>query len=324
MSDVFFDELNIPKANFHLGVGSGTHGAQTGQMLEKLEALMLSQKPDMVIIYGDTNSTVAGALAAAKLHIPIAHIEAGLRSFNRKMPEEVNRIVADHISDILLAPTPTAIANLDKENLADRAIYSGDIMHDAVAYNSKLAESKSSILTMHSLTKKEYAIVTIHRAENTDNIERLKIILSSLNEVAESGLKLVFPIHPRTKKTISSAFSQWKPSANLILIEPVGYLDMMQLVENARMTLTDSGGLQKETFFLNCPCITIRDETEWVETVEGGGNIVTGVDKDKIINAVKYWNQKSRSEEIDFSTQANKAFGEGNSADKIVQAILDY
>ena len=324
MSDVFFDELNIPKADFHLGVGSGAHGAQTGQMLEKLEELMLSQKPDMVVIYGDTNSTVAGALAAAKLHIPIAHIEAGLRSFNRKMPEEVNRIVADHISDMLLAPTPTAIANLEKENLADRTIYSGDIMHDAVIYNCKLAEKKSSILKDLSLTSNDYAVVTVHRAENTDDTERLGIILNALNEVAEGGLKLVFPIHPRTKKTISTQFTDWKPSENLQLIEPVGYLDMLQLVANAKMALTDSGGLQKETFFLNCPCITIRDETEWVETVDGGGNIVTGVDKNKIIDAVNYWIKKTEKEDVDFSIQAQKAFGTGNSADKIIQAILDY
>ena len=324
MSDIFFDELNIPKADFHLGVGSGAHGAQTGLMLQKLEELMLSQKPDMVVIYGDTNSTVAGALAAAKLHIPIAHIEAGLRSFNRKMPEEVNRIVADHISDMLLAPTPTAISNLKKENLAERTIYSGDIMHDAVIYNCKLAEEKSSILKDLSLAKKDYAIVTIHRAENTDDTERLESILTSLNEIAEDGLQLVFPIHPRTKKTISAQFPDWKPSAKLNMIEPVGYLDMLQLVGNARVALTDSGGLQKETFFLNCPCITLRDETEWVETVDGGGNIVTGVNKDKIIEAVTYWINKTEKEDVDFTAQASKAFGEGNSADRIIQAILDY
>jgi UDP-GlcNAc3NAcA epimerase len=324
MSDVFFEELNIPKADFHLGVGSASHGAQTGQMLQKLEELMLSQSPDMVVIYGDTNSTVAGALAAAKLHIPIAHVEAGLRSFNRKMPEEVNRIVADHISDILLAPTPTAIANLDKENLADRTLYSGDIMHDAVIYNRKLADEKSSILSDFSLKQKSYAVVTVHRAENTDDPTRLREILDSLNEVAANGLKLVFPVHPRTKKTINNQFPDWKPSTELQLIEPVGYLDMLQLVVNARMAITDSGGLQKETFFLNCPCITIRDETEWVETVDGGGNIVTGVNKNKIIDAVNYWNQKTEQSLVDFSDQARKAFGEGNSADKIVQAILDF
>jgi UDP-GlcNAc3NAcA epimerase len=323
MSDIFFDELKIPNAHYHLGVGSCGHGAQTGRMLEKIEKLLIDVRPDMVIVYGDTNSTVAGAMAAVKLYIPVAHIEAGLRSFNKKMPEEINRIVADHVSDLLLAPTPTAMDNLQAENLIEKSKNVGDIMRDAVLFNSKLAEQQSDILTTLGLKPKKYGVVTIHRAENTDDFMRLKEILASLNEIAEGGLKLIFPVHPRTKNKINSDLQEWEANSNFSLIEPVGYLDMMQLVGNAALSLTDSGGLQKEAFFLNCPCITLRDETEWIETVESEGNIIAGADSTRIQEAYSYWNKRIESG-IDFTDHVNKFFGRGNTAEQILEAIVEY
>jgi len=323
MSDIFFDELKIPKPHYHLGVGSCSHGAQTGRMLEKIEKLLIDVRPDMVIVYGDTNSTVAGAMAAVKLDIPVAHIEAGLRSFNKKMPEEVNRIVADHVSDLLFAPTQTAMNNLQAENLIEKSKNVGDIMYDAVLFNRRLAKQQSDILSVLGLTPKKYGVVTIHRAENTDDLKRLKEILTSLNKIAEGGLKLIFPVHPRTRNKINNDLQGWEAISNFSFIEPVGYLDMIQLVGNATLSLTDSGGLQKEAFFLNCPCITLRDETEWIETVESKGNIIAGADSKKIQEAYSYWNMRMESD-IDFSNQVNTSFGSGNTAVQILETLVEY
>ena len=324
MSDVFFDELRIPPATFNLGVGSGSHGSQTGQMLAKIEETLLSSRPDIVVAYGDTNSALAATLSAAKLHIPVAHVESGLRSFNRRMPEEINRVVADHASDLLLAPTPTALANLEKEGLGERAILTGDIMYDAVLFNRGLAAERSRILERLALEPGRYGVVTIHRAENTDDETRLRKVLGALDEVAATTAELVFPLHPRTAKVVRARFPAWSPHPRLRVVPPLGYLDTLSLVGHARMLLTDSGGLQKEAFFLGCPCITLRDETEWVETVQGGGNILAGVEPDAIREAVSVWDARVPAGRADFSAAVAAAFGDGHAADAIRDAVLAF
>jgi UDP-N-acetylglucosamine 2-epimerase len=301
MSDVFFDELKIPRADFDLGVGSARHGSQTAQMLEKIEDVLLGASPDMVVTYGDTNSTLAGALASAKLQIPAAHIEAGLRSFKRSMPEEINRLVADHVSDLLLAPTPTAMTNLRNEGLSERGVLTGDIMYDTVLFNRQLAAQHSDILARLDLEPGAYGLVTVHRAENTDDEHRLGNLLRALNDVAADQLPLVFPVHPRTARHLESNPNAWSAHPRLHLINPVGYLDTLSLLGGARVVLTDSGGLQKEAFFLGCPCVTLREETEWVETVEAGGNVLVGTSPESIREAVSDWGQRYPSGTADFS-----------------------
>lgn len=318
MSDVFFEELNIPKAHHNLGVGSASHGAQTAAMLQSIEEVILNEKPTAVIVYGDTNSTLAGALAAVKLHIPVLHIESGLRSFNRSMPEEINRVATDHVSDLLLAPTPTAVENLKNEGLEKITRRTGDIMFDTVLYNAKLAAEKSNILSELELDEGGYGLVTLHRAENTDDVQRLSAILSSLNQVAASGLRLVFPVHPRTRHAIARVLPDWQPHSNLLLQDPVGYLDMMRLLSGSRLVLTDSGGLQKEAFFLNKPCITMRDETEWVETVQAGGNQIVGADQNRITAAV------DQVLGADMPEYDHSAFGSGKAADETLDIILEF
>lgn len=322
MSDVFFEDLEIPFPEFNLAIGSGSHGEQTGKMLMGIESVLIEEKPDMVVIFGDTNSTAAAALAASKLHIPLAHIEAGLRSFNRTMPEEINRIVSDHISDILLAPTETAMENLKREGLEAVSVLTGDIMYDTVLHNQKIAQEKSTILANMGLVPSGYAIATIHRAENTSDAQLLGSILHTLNQVADNKIPVVFPVHPRVFHLLPKLLPDWKPSANLKICDPVGYLDMLQLVGNARFALTDSGGLQKEAFFLDCPCITLRTETEWVETVTGGGNIITGPESAKIWEAIDFWWEKTDLEKPSFESNAKKYFGGGNSGELILSAIL--
>ncbi|MEM6629152.1 MAG: UDP-N-acetylglucosamine 2-epimerase (non-hydrolyzing) [Bacteroidota bacterium] len=323
MSDIFFEELEMPHAEVNLGVGSGPHGKQTGKMLEGIEEILQREKPDWLIIFGDTNSTVAGALAAAKLHIPVAHIEAGLRSFNRKMPEEINRVVSDHISDILLAPTPTAVKNLEVEGLAKKTVLTGDIMYDTVLRNVELSRKKSDVLSRESLADQSYYIATMHRAENTDDPTRLGAIMNCFNEMADRHHPVVFPMHPRTKHRIEQLLPDWTPHKNLKILAPVGYLDMLQLVSSARIALTDSGGLQKEVFFMNRPCVTMRDETEWVETVSSGGNVITGADPEAIRQAVSNWEEKLKEGEVDFTQQIHENFGKGDAAEHILNAILN-
>jgi UDP-GlcNAc3NAcA epimerase len=323
MSDVFFSELEIPAPGVRLGVGSGTHGVQTARMLEGIEALLLERKPDVVVVYGDTNSTIAGALAAVKLHIPLAHVEAGLRSFNRRMPEEVNRVATDHLSDLLLAPTATAMKNLETEGLAAKAQWCGDVMCDAVLYNVVLARRQSRILETLGLTALGYGVVTIHRAESTEG-PVLREILATLDEVARGSLPLVFPVHPRTRRMIEDPAFGWRPSPQLRLVEPLGYLDMLRLVEGARIVLTDSGGLQKEAFFLGRPCVTLRTETEWVETVSAGANVVVGLDRAAILAAVRRWlGGPPPSLEVDaVRPEVAQHFGAGDTARRIVDAIV--
>lgn len=307
MSEIFFQELGIPKPDYNLEVGSWGHGKQIGHMLIKLEEIYLKEKPDMVLVYGDTNSTLAGALCASKLLIPVAHIEAGLRSFNMNMPEEQNRILTDHISRILFPPTETAVLNLKKEGI-EKAVYNvGDVMFDAVLNFKTLAE-KRCILDNLDIDN-EYILTTIHRAENTNDIDRLKNIIEALNE---SGRQIILPLHPRTKKFILDYGLNF--NINVKVIEPVGYLEMINLEMNSAKIVTDSGGVQKEAFFMKKPCITMRDETEWVETVENGWNTVVGADKDKIIAAIKNFMPQKQQENL---------FGDGKAADKIVDLITE-
>lgn len=291
MSQVFFDELGLPAADVNLDVRSGSHGLQTGQMLIGIEEILLAEKPNWVLVFGDTNSTLAGALAAVKLHIPLAHVEAGLRSYNREMPEEHNRVLTDHCADLLFCPTKTAVGNLAKEGLTKGVHEVGDPMYDAVLMFSEKARQSSTILQNLDLKKGGYLLATIHRAYNTDDPKTLESILSALASIDET---VIFPIHPRTKQKIKElGFLNQKSKTcaetgrsikNPKLIDPVSYLDMLILEQNARMILTDSGGVQKEAYFFAVPCLTLRQETEWVETIQSGWNILVGSDVGKIVH----------------------------------------
>ncbi len=280
MSQAFFDELGIPAPDFNLEVGSGPHGRQTGEMLIRLEEVLLATRPDWVIVRGDTNSTLAGALAASKLHIPIAHIEAGERSFDRRMPEEINRLATDRLSDLHLCVSQTAVRNLAAEGITASVHWVGDVMLDALLQNRPLARQRSGVLARLGLVPRGYALVTVHRAANTDDPERLRQIVQALNRVPET---IVFPVHPRTRKALARLGAEF--AAHVRLIEPVGYYDMMMLEENARLVATDSGGVQREAYFLGVPCLTLREETEWVETVTVGWNKLVGVEPARVVEA---------------------------------------
>jgi len=286
MSEIFFDELGIPPPDYNLGVGSGLHGAQTGAMLKKIEETLLAEKPDWFIVYGDTNSTLSGALAGAKLHIRVAHVEAGLRSFNREMPEEINRVLTDHISSLLFCPTETAVKNLANEGITNGVHLVGDVMLDGLLDTKERARDRSTILGQLGLAEKQYWLVTVHRAENTDNPQRLRVIMAAVSQLAETQ-PVIFPVHPRTRNALEtiglpvnlttvrpqvSGLSPHPLPPNLHFVNPLGYLDMVRLSASARVILTDSGGLQKEAFWLGTPCVTLRNETEWVETVLSGAN----------------------------------------------------
>lgn len=282
MSQVFFDELEIPRPDVNLTIGSGGHGAQTGAMLAAIEEVLLQEKPDRVLVYGDTNSTLAGALAAAKLHIPVAHVEAGLRSFNRRMPEEINRVLTDHVADLLFCPSQTAVDHLAAEGVRNGVHLVGDVMHEALMHAVSLARERSDVLNRLGVVPGEYALATIHRAENTDDPVRLARLVAALQEVAR-GMPVLFPVHPRTKSRLPALAG----SAGLRLLEPLGYLDMVRLEAEAAVILTDSGGIQKEAYWLRVPCVTLREETEWIETVEQGWNVVAGADPALIASAAK-------------------------------------
>ena len=278
MSDIFFEEMCIPKPDYNLNVNGLGHGAMTGQMLEKIEAVLLQEKPDWVLVYGDTNSTIAGALAAKKLHIKVAHVEAGLRSFNMDMPEEINRILTDRISDILFCPTETAVNNLKKEgyeNINCRIVRNGDVMQDAALFYAGRAERPKADIP------EDFVLCSVHRAENTDDPERLRNIFSALEEISKT-CRVVLPLHPRTKGKLS-AIGYDTNNSHILFIEPVGYLEMVWMLKHCRLVMTDSGGLQKEAYFFDKYCITLRDETEWVELVKYGYNFLAGDDKGKSI-----------------------------------------
>jgi len=327
MDGVFFKELRLPEADYHLGVGSGSHAKQTGMMLERIEAVLQKEKPEVVMVYGDTNSTLAGALTSAKLNIPIAHVEAGLRSYNRTMPEEINRLLTDHLSTFLFCPTTQAVRNLSKEGIRDerRRIVKnvGDVMYDSILYYSKIAEKRSAILEdlnlclltpRSKLRTPHYYLATLHRAENTDSPQRLKSILRALNEIGKSH-SVILPLHPRTKKMMKN-YRLLSKLKNIKFIEPVSYLDMLQLEKNAKAILTDSGGVQKEAFWLRVPCVTLRDETEWVETVKSGWNELAGGKTKKIVLAVNHLERKRPPE------RRMKIFGKGKASKRIVELLL--
>lgn len=312
MSDIFFDEMVIPKPNHFLNISGLSHGAMTGQMMEKIEGVLKAEKPDFVLVYGDTNSTLAGALAAAKLHIPIAHVEAGLRSFNMRMPEEINRILTDRISTKLYCPTSTAIENLQREgfdNFDCEIVLSGDVMYDAALFYSERSGGYPT-LEKYELGSGDYFLATIHRAENTDSIENLEAIVDVLNTLNEQH-PVVLPLHPRTRKIIQDR----NLPVTFQVIDPVGYFDMLNLIKGSRMVLTDSGGLQKEAYFFQKFCVTMRDQTEWVELVKGGFNILTGADKPKIYSAVQQFLTRKFDSKSDL-------YGSGNAASVIVKNLI--
>jgi len=299
MSDVFFRELDIPEPDLNLGVGSGPHGAQTGAMMAGLEKVAMDVKPDRVLIYGDTNSTLAAALVAAKLHIPVAHVEAGLRSFDRRMPEEVNRVLADHVSDLLLCPTEEAVQNLEREGIKRGVHLVGDVMYDAFLFNLETSHKRDTLKKL-GLSHGQFALATLHRAENTDNADRLRSVLDGIDQ---SGLDVVLPLHPRTRSKLDGPL----PS-RIRVIDPVGYLDMLALEEGAAVIVTDSGGVQKEAYFLAKPCVTLRDTTEWTETVEAGWNVLVGWDSDRIAEAMRTFRPNAKRPDL---------FGNGHAAEKI-------
>ncbi|WP_414578366.1 non-hydrolyzing UDP-N-acetylglucosamine 2-epimerase [Anabaena sp. CCY 9402-a] len=317
MSDVFFQELEIPVPEYHLGIGSHTHGMQTGRMLAEIEQVLLKELPDWVLVYGDTNSTLAGTIAAVKLHIPVAHVEAGLRSFNRRMPEEINRVLTDHAANLLFAPTTAAVENLRQEGIAPEKIHLvGDVMYDAAIEYGIKAELKSSILDHLGLTPQKYILTTIHRAENTDDPKRLEAIFTGLIAISRN-IPVVLPLHPRTRAALSRTELWESAGQSLQLIEPVGYLDMVMLEKNAQLIATDSGGVQKEAFFYRVPCVTLREETEWVELVQLGWNrLLPPVGSSNVANGISDALLSISGNEV-----PNHLYGGGFAALKIVQLL---
>lgn len=285
MSATFFDELEIPEPDYNLNVGAGSHGRQTAQMLERIADILAQEEPDWVLVYGDTNSTLAGALAAVKLQIPVAHVEAGLRSFYRRMPEEINRVLTDHMSALHFCPTETAVRNLSAEGIHDQVFLVGDVMYDVMQDNLARAELSSTILQRLNLIPKQYILATIHRAENTDDPAALKKICDGIAELNSRGQRVVLPLHPRTYGQLESIgeLSRLKES----IMPPIPYLDMIKLLQSAAVVMTDSGGVQKEAFWLSVPCVTLRDDTEWTETVQSGWNVLSGIETEDIIRAVQ-------------------------------------
>ena len=307
MSDLFFRQLAIPVPDRNLEVGSGTHGAQTGAMLPGIESVAMELQPDWLLVYGDTNSTLAGALVGAKLHVPVAHVEAGLRSFDRRMPEEINRVVADHVGTLLMCPTRTAVDNLAREGLVEGVVLTGDVMLDAFRQHLDVARRKSAVLDELGLEKGGFHLMTAHRAENVDDRDRLAAIVRG---VSESGLRVVFPVHPRTKAALAAA--RIEPGPGVRVVDAVGYLEMLVLEANAQAIVTDSGGVQKEAFFAGVPCITLRDATEWPETVDAGWNVLVGADPSRIAAAMRDFRPHGDRPEV---------FGDGHAAEKVVAAM---
>ncbi|ELZ11157.1 UDP-N-acetylglucosamine 2-epimerase [Halovivax asiaticus JCM 14624] len=311
LSDVFFDELGIPEPDYNLGVGSDTHGRQTATMLEGIEELIESEAPDVVLLYGDTNSTLAGAIAGAKIDPLVAHVEAGLRSYNREMPEEINRVLTDHASDLLFAPSESAAETLAEEGITEGVHVVGDVMYDSILWAREVAAERSTILDELGLADGEYILSTVHRASNTDDPDRLEAILDGLSAVP---LPVVFPVHPRTEERLKY-YGFWERATDeLEVVDPVGYLDFVRLLDGAERVATDSGGVQKEAFYLDTPCVTMRDETEWVETVESGWNVLVGANQRKIEN------QLTRDQNVD---DKPSPYGNGTAAEAIVSILTE-
>ncbi len=337
MSDVFFEEMDIPKPNYQLSIGSETHGKQTGRMLEEIERVINLEKPDALVVYGDTNSTLAGALAASKLHVPVIHIEAGLRSFNKSMPEEINRISADHASTLLFSPTRSGLKNLQKEGFltVDEArkngkadignpyiFHCGDLMYDNTLFYGQMAESKSDIFVAHGIDKNNYLLSTIHRPQNTDDIKTLSTILWALNQISiENQVQIVLPLHPRTAHIIDQAddaqINSLTDNPLFKIIEPVGFLEMILLENHAKLVMTDSGGVQKEAFFMKKPCIILRQETEWIEIIESGCAVLAGSNPEKIKSGYQHF---IRNQNLDYPSM----FGDGNAAEFICSSIIEH
>jgi len=317
MSDIFFKELNLPKPDYYLGIGSGSHGWQTGKMLIEIEKVLLKEKPDIVLVYGDTNTTLAGALASAKLHIPVAHIEAGLRSFNKKMPEEINRTLTDHISDLLFCPSKTAVENLKREGIFKGVYLVGDVMLD-IALEAFKTVNIDKVLNKYKLSYKNFILTTIHRAENTNNRENLLEIWEALKKLALKGIKVFFPVHPRTRKVLEKYGVLKQPiPKNLILSKPISYKEMIALETAAKVVITDSGGVQKESIYFGTPCVIPRNETEWVELVELGYAFLVGVKTNLITQKV----EEILSENFNIDRKQNP-YGDGKASDKIVNILL--
>lgn len=318
LSQIFFDELGIPKPGLNLGVGSGSHAETTARILLALEPVLCDYRPDVVLVYGDTNTTLAGALCAAKLRFPVAHVEAGLRSFNRNMPEETNRVVADHLADLLLCPTRTAVENLAREGISKGVHLVGDVMFDVALHQATRADRESTVLARLGLEPRGYALATVHRQENTDQEDRLAGILAGLRSVAR-GMPVVMPVHPRTRAAIAAR--GWDAQLEGILAtEPVSYLDMVALESHARVVLTDSGGVQKEAFFFGVPCVTLRVETEWVETIEAGANRLAGWEETRIVTATAEALRGAPFAE-DLLDRRLLPYGDGRSAERMIDAI---
>lgn len=309
MSDLFFKELNIPEPDYNLGIGSGPHGEQTGKMLIEIEKLLIIEEPDLILVYGDTNSTLAGSLAASKLHIKVAHVEAGLRSFDRKMPEEVNRVLTDHTSNLLFCPTETAVKNLKSEGVTEGVHNVGDVMLDALQYNKQIAEDRSTILDDLGLVSEEFMVATVHRPSNTNSVENLSSIVKAF---CNADIAVVFPVHPRTEKYLKQ-YDLWDLLCQCVkVIPPVGYLDMLKLMAHSSKILTDSGGVQKEAYMLGVPCVTMRENTEWVETVEDGWNVLVGADYRKIADAIVGFEGAGGRSDV---------FGGGDASERILNLI---
>lgn len=313
LSDVFFDELGIPEPEYNLGVGSDTHGRQTAAMLEGIEDVLETESPDVVLLYGDTNSTLAGAIAGSKLDPLVAHVEAGLRSYNREMPEETNRVLTDHASDILFPPSESAADTLREEGITDGVHVVGDVMYDAILWAREVTTTDSTILEEIGYDDGEFILSTVHRAGNTDNPKRLESIIDGLSS---ASVPIVFPIHPRTENRLKE-YDLWeRAKTELNVIDPVGYLDFVRLLDASKIVVTDSGGVQKEAFFLDTPCVTLREETEWVETVESGWNVLVGSDRNQIIKQLQTTERPTRRKQT--------PYGQGDAAEHIMETLVDY
>lgn len=309
LSDIFFQELGIPEPDYNLNVGSGSHGRQTAEMLEGIEEIIETEAPDIVLLYGDTNSTLAGAIAASKINPTVAHVEAGLRSYNREMPEEINRVLTDHASDILFPPSESAADTLKREGITESVHVVGDVMYDSILWARDLAEEESTILNRVSVEEGGFILSTIHRASNTDDPDRLEKIINALSN---APLPIVLPVHPRTKSSLQE-YGLWEQATSeLEIIDPVGYLDFVRLIDTSERVATDSGGIQKEAFYLDTPCVTLREETEWVETVESGWNILVGADQGAIEQGLRYG---------EFPEERPEPYGDGTAAKKIIEIL---